>query len=215
MELNKYIDHTNLKAYATKKDIKRLCDEALEYNFASVCVHPYHVKYAKTLLKKSNIAVGTVIGFPLGANKTETKIFEAKQSLKDGAEEFDMVINIGALKDGDYDYVEKEIKAINETVKGYILKVIIETSLLTDDEIIKMCEICKRQFVHYIKTSTGFSDMGATVENVKLINKHINDILEIKASGGIKTYNDMIALIDAGATRIGTSNGVKIMEELK
>jgi len=215
MELNKYIDHTNLKANATKKDIKKLCDEAILYNFASVCINPFYVKYAWDLLKKSNVAVGTVIGFPLGANTTKIKVQEAKQALKDGAEELDVVINIGALKDGDYDYVEKEIVEMVEVAAGHVLKVIIETSYLTDDEIIKMCEICRDNFVHFIKTSTGFSDKGATVEAVSLMKQHAGDILEIKASGGIKTYDDAVALIDAGATRIGTSNGIKIMEGLK
>jgi deoxyribose-phosphate aldolase len=215
MELNKYIDHTNLKANATKSDIKKLCDEAINYNFASVCVNPFYVKYAHSLLKKSYVAVGTVIGFPLGSTTTKIKVEEAKQALKDGAEELDMVINIGALKDSDYDYIEKEIEAINEVAAGHTLKVIIETSYLTDKEIIKMCEICRENYVHFIKTSTGFSDKGATVDNVKLMKKHTGDILEIKASGGIKTYDDAIALIDAGATRIGTSNGIKIMEGLK
>ncbi|MDD2203291.1 MAG: deoxyribose-phosphate aldolase [Bacilli bacterium] len=215
MELNKYIDHTNLKANATKNDIKKLCDEAIKYNFASVCINPFYVKYAHSLLKKSNVAAGTVIGFPLGANTTKIKVSEVKQALKDGAEELDMVINIGALKAGDYDYVEHEIAAMVEAANGYVLKVIIETSYLNEEEIIKMCEICKNNFVHFIKTSTGFSDTGATIENVSFMRQHIGDILEIKASGGIKNYDDAIALIDAGATRIGTSNGIKIMEGLK
>ncbi|MDD4643488.1 MAG: deoxyribose-phosphate aldolase [Bacilli bacterium] len=215
MKLNKYIDHTNLKPYATKKDIKQLCDEAIAYDFASVCVHPCYVKDVKELLKNSKIAVGTVIGFPLGSNTTETKVFEVKKALNDGAEELDMVINIGALKGGDYEYVEKEIAAIVEAAGGHILKVIIETSYLDNEEIIKMCEICKNNFVHFIKTSTGFSNNGATLENIILMKKHIGDILEIKASGGIKTYEDAVALIDAGAMRIGTSNGIKIMEGCK
>lgn len=215
MELNKYIDHTNLKCFSTKKDIKKLCDEALKYDFASVCVHPYYVEYAKSIMKKSHVAVGTVIGFPLGANVTATKVFEIKQALKDGADELDVVINIGALKDKNYDYIASEIETLVEASEGHVLKVIIETSYLNNEEIIKMCEICKSKFVYFIKTSTGFGDAGATVEVVSLMKQHIGDILEIKASGGIKTYADAIALIEAGATRIGTSNGVKIMEELK
>jgi deoxyribose-phosphate aldolase len=215
MELNKYIDHTNLRANATKKDIKQLCDDAIKYYFASVCVNPCYVKYAKELLKKSHIAVSTVVGFPLGGNTIEAKVFETKKAIKDGADELDMVINIAALKDKDYDYLEKEIGSVVDAAEGHILKVIIETSYLDDDEIIKMCEICKDKFVHFIKTSTGFTDTGATIKIIKLMKEHVGDILEIKASGGIKTYKDAIALIDAGATRIGTSNGIKIMEGLK
>lgn len=215
MELNKYIDHTNLKPNATKGDIKQLCEEAIKYSFASVCVHPYYVKYASELLKKSNVAVGCVIGFPLGANTTDTKIYEIKKAISDGAHELDMVINIGALKDKDYAYIENEMEQVMEASSGRTLKVIIEVSYLTDEEIIKMCEICKSKFVNYIKTSTGFSDSGATVQNVKLMSEHAGELLEIKASGGIKTYEDAIAMIEAGATRIGTSNGVKIMEGLK
>lgn len=215
MELNKYIDHTNLKANATKKDIEKLCNEAIDYNFASVCVHPCHVKFAKSLMEKSNVAVGTVIGFPLGANRTDVKVFEATKALEDGADELDMVINIGALKDKDYEYVTDEIRAMVEVASGHILKVIIETSYLNDEEIIKMCEICRSEFVNFIKTSTGFSDQGATVQNVALMKENCGDILEVKASGGIKTYEDAIALIDAGASRIGTSNGIKIMEGSK
>lgn len=215
MELNKHIDHTNLRADATKNDIKRLCEEAVKYNFASVCIQPYYVKYAKTLLAKSNIAVGTVIGFPLGANTTVAKVFEAKEAINDGAEELDVVINIGALKDSNYEYIENEIKAMVEVAAGHILKVIIEVSYLNEDEIIKMCEICNNNFVHFIKTSTGFTDKGATKEVIDLMKHHIGDILEIKASGGIKSYTDALTLIEAGATRIGTSNGVKIMEEYK
>jgi deoxyribose-phosphate aldolase len=215
MELNKYIDHTNLKPYATREDIKVLCDDAKRYQFASVCVHPYYVSEASKLLKGSNIAVGTVIGFPLGANTTEVKTYEAAKAIEDGALELDMVINIAALKNRDYQLVENEIKVLLEVTKGHILKVIIEVSYLTEEEIIKMCEICKNNFVHFIKTSTGFSDRGASVEVVSLMKKHIGDITEIKASGGIKTYDEALALIDAGATRIGTSNGVKIMEGLK
>lgn len=215
MELNKYIDHTNLKPTATKTDIKKLCDEAIEYHFTSVCIHPYYVKYASQLLKDSNVAVGTVIGFPLGANTIETKLFEAKKAIEDGALELDIVINLSALKNKEYDYIESEIEALVKASSGRILKVIVESSYLEDDEIIKMCEMCKMKFVHFIKTSTGFSDHGATVEVVKLMREYAGDILEIKASGGIKTYNDAISMIEAGATRIGTSNGIKIMEGLK
>lgn len=215
MELNKYIDHTNLKPTATKVDIRKLCEEAIEYGFASVCVNPYYVKYAKSILKKSNVVISTVIGFPLGSNTTETKVFEAKEALKDGADELDIVINIGALKDKDYAYIENEIIKLLEVTSGHIIKIIIESSLLNNEEIIKMCEICNNNFVHFIKTSTGFSDGGATIEVIKLIKDNINEMIEIKASGGIKDYATALSMIDAGATRIGTSNGIKIMEELK
>lgn len=211
MELNKYIDHTNLKAYATKNDIEKLCEEAIKYGFESVCINPYYIKYAKRLLKNSNIHVGTVIGFPLGSAITKTKVFEARKAIADGADELDMVINISALKDKDYDYVENEIKEIVEIAKGRSVKVIIEVSYLTDDEIIMMCEICKRNFVHFIKTSTGLTE-GATVEHIQLIKDHIGDLVMIKASGGIKTYDDAMAMIEAGAMRIGTSDSVEIME---
>lgn len=215
MELNKYIDHTNLKPTATKNDITKLCEEAMEYGFASVCVHPYYVKYAKNILKKSNVAISTVIGFPLGSNTTETKAFEAHEALKNGADELDIVINIAALKNKDYAYIENEIVKLLEVTSGHIIKIIIESSLLNNEEIIKMCEICNNNFVHFIKTSTGFSDGGATIDVVKLIRENINDMIEIKASGGIKDYNTALSMIDAGATRIGTSNGIKIMEGLK
>ncbi len=213
MELNKYIDHTNLKNTATLKDIEKLCNEAIEYNFASVCVYPYYVTLAKKLLKNSNVEVCTVIGFPSGESTKETKVFEAINAVENGADEIDMVINISALKNKDYDYVKDEIEEIRDAIDGKVLKVIIETCLLTKDEIIKMTEICNETFVNFIKTSTGFSEYGAKVEDVELINEHKSELLEIKASGGIKTMEDMENMINAGATRIGTSNGVKIFSE--
>ena len=213
MELNKYIDHTNLKNTATLKDIEKLCNEAIEYNFASVCVYPYYVTLAKKLLKNSNVEVCTVIGFPSGESTKETKVFEAINAVENGADEIDMVINISALKNKDYDYVKDEIEEIRDAIDGKVLKVIIETCLLTKDEIIKMTEICNETFVNFIKTSTGFSEYGARVEDVELINEHKSELLEIKASGGIKTMEDMENMINAGATRIGTSNGVKMFSE--
>lgn len=212
MEFNKYIDHTNLKNTAILKDIERLCNEAIKYKFASVCVYPYYVPLAKTLLKDTNIDVCTVIGFPSGMSTKETKVYEAIDAVEKGASEIDMVINIGALKNKDYDYVKDEIEEIRDAIDGKVLKVIIETCLLTKNEIIKMTEICNETFVNFIKTSTGFSEYGARVEDVELINKHKNDILEIKASGGIRDYNTAEAMINAGATRLGTSSGVKIMQ---
>ena len=213
MEIQKYIDHTNLKMDAGSADIEKLCNEAIEYGFESVCVHPCYVGLAKELLEGSNVSVCTVIGFPLGMNSPKVKSFEAIEAFENGADEFDMVINVGALKDKDYDYVKREIEEVRDVLEGKTLKVIIETSLLTNDEIIKMTEICNETFVNFIKTSTGFGLRGASIEDVKLINEHKSDTLEIKASGGIKTFKFMNELIETGATRIGTSSGVEIMRE--
>ena len=213
MELNKYIDHTNLKNTATLKDIEKLCNEAIKYKFASVCVYPYYVELCKKLLKGSNVEVCTVIGFPEGVSTKEVKVYEAIDAVEHGATEIDMVINISALKNKDYDYVKEEIEEVRDAIDGKVLKVIIETCLLTKEEIIKMTEICNETFVTFIKTSTGFSTSGAKVEDIELINKHKNDILEIKASGGIRDIHTMEDMINAGATRIGTSSGVEIMND--
>ncbi len=212
MELNKYIDHTNLKNTATLKDIEKLCNEAIKYKFASVCVYPYYVTLASNLLKDTNIDVCTVIGFSSGMSTKESKVYEAIDAIEKGATEIDMVINVAALKNKDYDYVKDEIEEIRDAIDGHVLKVIIETCLLTKEEIIKMTEICNETFVNFIKTSTGFSEYGARVEDVKLINEHKNDILEIKASGGIRDYETAQEMINAGATRLGTSSGVIIMQ---
>lgn len=211
MEINKYIDHTNLKTTATLKDIERLCDEAIKYHFQSVCVHPYYVSLAASLLKDTNIEVCTVIGFPLGMNTTSTKSYEAIEAVNNGATEIDMVINMGAVKNKDFEYIKDEIEEVRDSIDGKVLKVIIETCYLTDEEIIKLTEICNDTFVNFIKTSTGFGTEGATLESVSLIAKHKNEILEIKAAGGIKTMKDLEQFVTLGATRIGTSNGVKIM----
>ncbi len=213
MELNSYIDHTNLNNTATLKDIEKLCNEALEYHFASVCVYPYYVPLASKLLKDSSVNVCTVVGFPKGMNTTEVKVFEAINAIENGADEIDMVINIAALKNKDYDYVKEEIEEIRDAIDGKTLKVIIETCLLDKDEIIKMTEICNETFVNFIKTSTGFDKYGARVEDVELINEHKGEVLEIKASGGIHTLSEAEALIKAGATRLGASHGVEIMKE--
>lgn len=212
MEINKYIDHTNLKANATGDDIKKLCKEARDNHFEAVCVNPYYVSLAKEELKESNVNVCTVIGFPLGMNNSMVKEYEAIAAVQDGADEIDMVINIGALKDGDYDYVKNEIETVRDAIDGKVLKVIIETCYLTRDEIIKMTEICNDTFVNFIKTSTGFGTSGAKVDDVELINEHKSEVLEIKAAGGIKTFEDAVKFINAGASRIGTSNGVEIMK---
>ncbi len=213
MELNKYIDHTNLKAYATNDDIKKLCDDAIKYKFASVCVNPYYVSYASECLKDTNIDVCAVIGFPLGMNKMITKEYEAIAAIEDGATEIDMVINIGALKDKNYKYIKEEIENIRDAIDGKVLKVIIETCYLTEEEIIKMTEICNETFVNFIKTSTGFGTRGASLEDISIINKYKNEVLEIKASGGIKTLKEANAFIEAGVNRIGTSQSVQIMSE--
>ena len=211
MELNSYIDYTNLKAIATTADIKKLCDEAIKYHFSTVCVNPCYVKIAKSYLENSTVNVCTVIGFPLGANTINTKEFEAIDAINNGADEIDMVVNIGALKNKDYDYVKKEIENIRDAIDGKILKVIIETCYLTKEEIKKMTEICNETFVNFIKTSTGFGTRGASVEDIEIINENKNDLLEIKASGGIRNLEDAEKFINLWVTRIGTSNGVEIM----
>ncbi len=213
MELNKYIDHTNLKAYATREDIEKLCEEARLYQFASVCVNPYYVTLAKNLLEDTSVAVCTVVGFPLGQNTIETKEFEAIRAVESGADEVDMVINIAAIKNKDYDYIKEEIETIRDSIEGITLKVIIETCYLTKEEIIKMTEICNETYVNFIKTSTGFGTKGAQIEDIKLIKEHKMDYLEIKASGGIKTLEQAYEMINAGATRLGTSSGVELMKE--
>ena len=215
MEIGKYIDHTNLKMDAKEEDIAKLCHEAIEYEFETVCVHPYYVALAKDLLKDTNVGVCTVVGFPLGMNTPKVKAFEAIDAIENGADEIDMVINVGALKDKDYNYVKDEIEEIRDSIDGKTLKVIIETSLLTEEEIIKMTEICNETFVNFIKTNTGFGNRGVTPEDVELINKHKNELLEIKASGGIKTFKQMNELIEKGATRIGTSHSVEIVTHMK
>lgn len=209
--MNSYIDSTNLSNTATLIDIEKLCNEAIKYHFQTVCVSPYYIRLAKELLKDSTVEVCTVIGFPLGFQTKETKVYEAIDAIEKGADEIDMVINLQALKNKDYEYVKEEIEEIRDAIDGNTLKVIIETCLLTKEEIVKMTEICNETFVNFIKTSTGFSEYGARVEDVELINEHKGEVLEIKASGGIRSLDDAEAMIKAGATRIGTSSGVKIM----
>lgn len=212
MELNKYIEHTNLNNTAKLKDIEKLCNEAIKYKFSAVCVYPYYVHLAHELLRDTNIEVCTVVGFPLGCQTKEAKVYEAIDAVSKGADQIDMVINISALKNKDYEYIKEEIEEIRDAIDGKVLKVIIETNLLTDKEIIKMTEICNDTYVNCIKTCTGFNG-GVTLDEVDIINKHKNDLLEIKASGGIKTKKFTYDLIDAGASKIGTSSGVEIMEE--
>ena len=206
MKYAEYIDYTNLKADATIDDIKNLCNDAIKYHFASVCVNPCYVSLAKELLDGTTVNVGTVVGFPLGANTIRTKEMEALIAVEDGADEIDMVINIGALKNGDYDYVRNEIEDIMAAVDGKVLKVIIETCYLTDEEIGKITEICNDTYVNFIKASTGYGTRGVSLDDIDIINAHKNDILEIKASGGIRSIDMVDALIQRGVTRIGVSN---------
>lgn len=209
MNLSKYIDHTILKPNASEDDVKRICDEAKEHNFASVCVNPSYVKYVSGSLQGTDIMTCAVIGFPLGATPKEVKAFEALNAIQSGAEEVDMVINVGYLKSKKYNEVEEDIKAVVDTAKGKAhVKVIIETCLLTDDEKVKACELSVAAGADFVKTSTGFSTSGATIEDVKLMKKTVGNRAKVKASGGIRDYNTAVAMIEAGADRIGTSSGV-------
>ena len=213
MNISKYIDHTNLKPNATKNDIEKLCNEAKLNGFASVCVNPCNVALAKRLLKDSECLVCTVIGFPLGQNTTEIKIAETKAALADGCDEFDMVINVGALKDNNLDYVKNEILEVVNAANGKTVKVIIETGLLTEQEKITATKLVCDAKAHFVKTCTGVSPGAATVEDVKLIKEHLSGNTKIKASAGIKTRELALGLIKAGAARIGTSSGVEIIKE--
>ena len=215
MEINKFIDHTILKATATKEDVKKLCDEAKEYGFYSVCVNGANVEYAFSQVKDSDVKVAVVVGFPLGAMATDAKVFEAKKAIEDGASEIDMVINVGALKDKDYDLVENEIRKIKETIGSNVLKVIIETCYLTDDEKVKACELSVNAKADFVKTSTGFGTGGATFEDVELMKKTVGDKAEVKASGGVKDLETAKKYIELGATRLGTSSGIAIVTGLE
>lgn len=211
MKINQYIDHTNLKADASIEDIKTLVDEAMANEFYSVCVNSSNVKLIKDYNK--DVKIAAVVGFPLGAMAKEAKVFEAKKAIEDGASEIDMVINIGRLKDKEYDYVESEIREIKEAIGENILKVIIETCLLTDEEKVKACELSVAAGADFVKTSTGFSTGGATVTDVKLMAETVGDKAKVKASGGIHTREEALALIDAGASRIGASKSIDICKE--
>jgi len=212
-DLARLIDHTLLKSETKIEDIKKLCEEALKYQFYSVCINPCYVKTAKEFLKNSDIKICTVISFPLGASTIKTKIYEATEAIENGADEIDMVMNIGMFKSNRYEYIYEEISSIKKAIEYRILKVIIETSILSEEEKIKASEIIKKSGANFVKTSTGFSQGGATKEDVLLIRKSVGDNFGIKASGGIKTYQQAVELINAGATRIGSSSSVKIMEE--
>lgn len=208
----KLIDHTILKPVASKEDVRRICGEAREYGFFSVCINPYWVAYAKELLKGTDVKVCTVIGFPLGANTTAVKEYETRDALKNGADEIDMVINLGALKSGDYDTVLHDISAVRKACEGHILKVIIETSQLTEEEKVKTCELAAKAGADFVKTSTGFTGGGATAADVALMRKSVPAGMQVKASGGVRSREDFDAMVAAGATRIGASSGVKIIE---
>lgn len=208
----KYFDHTILKADATEAQVAKICREALENDFASVCVNQYYTKFVAEQLKGSDVKVCTVVGFPLGMSDTRVKAFETKAAIEDGAEEVDMVINVGALKDGKYDYVRNDIKTLKDVCgKEVLLKVIIETCLLTDEEKVKACELAKEAGADYVKTSTGFSTGGAKAEDVALMRKTVGEELGVKASGGIHTAEEAQAMIDAGASRLGTSATLAII----
>ncbi|HEM4482577.1 TPA: deoxyribose-phosphate aldolase [Streptococcus suis] len=211
MKLNKYIDHTILKPETTQEQVEKILVEAKEYDFASVCVNPTWVALAAESLKDSDVKVCTVIGFPLGANTPAVKAFETKDAISNGADEIDMVINIGALKTGNYDLVLEDIKAVVEASGDKLVKVIIEACLLTDDEKVKACQLSQEAGADYVKTSTGFSTGGATVADVALMRKTVGPDMGVKASGGARSYEDAIAFIEAGASRIGASSGVAIM----
>jgi deoxyribose-phosphate aldolase len=211
MKLNKYIDHTLLKPEATKAMVQKLCEEAKEHDFMSVCINSYWVSYCKKQLEGSDVLVCTVIGFPLGANAIETKAYETETAVSHGADEIDMVINIGAVKDGNYDYLVKEISAVVEAAMGRTVKVIIETCLLTDDEKILACKAALDAKASFVKTSTGFSTGGATAEDVKLMKSVVGNNAKVKASGGVRSSEDLEKMIAAGAERIGTSSGVQLV----
>ena len=213
MKLNKYIDHTLLKADATQDKIETLCKEAKEYDFASVCVNTYWVPFCAKQLEGSDVKVCTVEGFPLGAMSSNAKAFETKDAIEHGASEIDMVLNIGEMKAGHYDVVRDDVKAVVEAAKGHCVKVILETCLLTKEEIVKACELCIEAGATFVKTSTGFSTRGATVEDVKLMKETVKDKCLVKAAGGVRCRADLDNMIEAGADRIGTSAGVALMQD--
>ena len=213
MNLNKYIDHTLLKPESTTAQILKLCEEAKKYDFASVCVNPTHIALCAKALEGTTVKVCTVIGFPLGANTSACKAFETKDAIANGAGEIDMVLNIGALIEGNYELVKEDIKAVHDAANGTLVKVIFETCLLTNEQIVKACEICMEVGVEYVKTSTGFNKSGATFEVVKLMSDTVKDVCKVKAAGGVRCYDDAVKMVnECGASRLGTSSGVAIME---
>lgn len=210
--MNTLIDHTLLKADATQEQIEKLCEEAMQYEFASVCINPYWVPFCKDKLQNTNVKICTVIGFPLGATTTNTKVFECQDAIENGAQEIDMVLNIGELKNKKDDVVYSDIRRVVEAAQGKCVKVILETCLLSDEEIVRACQICVKAQATFVKTSTGFSSEGANIRVVKLMKDTVKENAKIKAAGGVRTLDDMKAMVEAGANRIGTSSGVSLME---
>ena len=213
--LNKYFDHTLLKPEATQAQIEKLCQEALKYDFYAVCVNSCYVGLCADLLKGSDVKVAAVIGFPLGACTTASKVFETEEACKDGAREIDMVLNVGVFKDGRYDYIRDDILEVVQAAEKYgaIVKVILETCLLTPEEIAEACRLSKESGAHFVKTSTGFNSGGAKAEDVALMRETVGPDMEVKASGGIRDYDTVMAMIEAGADRIGASASVAVMED--
>lgn len=214
-DLASYIDHTLLKADASYNDIVKLCDEAKKYSFYAVCVNPFFVSYAKKLLYGTTIKVCCVIGFPLGCVPAISKYLETREAIASGADEIDMVMNISAFKSGFYDVVLEDMKMVRRASEGKILKVIIETAYLSDDEKIKAAKLCEEAGADFVKTSTGFAPTGAKVDDVKLLKASVSPNIKIKAAGGVRSFEDCVKMIDAGASRIGTSSGVLIIEGLE
>jgi deoxyribose-phosphate aldolase len=214
MQIASYIDHTILKPTCLITDVERVCKEAVEYGFAAVCIPPPFVKRAKTILSPTRVKVATVIGFPFGYAPIESKVAETVLTLVDGADELDMVINLIALKNGDWEYLEKEIGLVKDIIrqKGKVIKVIIESGVLTNEEIVRCCSLYAKAGVDFLKTSTGYAEKGATIEAVQLMRKHLPSTISIKASGGIKTYEFAKLLIEAGASRLGSSASVEIVK---
>lgn len=213
--LNKYIDHTILKPFAQKDAVVKLCEEAKQYDFASVCINPSYIPLCRELLEGTDVKVCTVIGFPLGATSTASKACETEVAYNDGCDEFDMVINVGKLKDKQYDYVKRDIEAVVKAAKGKCVKVIIETDLLTEEEKVAAVKLSCEAGACFVKTCTGFTAGKATVEDIKLMKANVTEGVQVKASAGIRTYEDAMALIEAGADRLGTSAGIAIIEGLK
>lgn len=213
MKVNKLIDHTLLKAFATKEEIIKLCQEAKDHNFKSVCVNPCNVALAHEELANSEVLVCTVVGFPLGANTKEIKALETMDAIKNGADEIDMVINIGKAKEHDFDYIEEEIRCVVTASAGKTTKVIIETCYLTDEEKVACCKAAKSAGATFVKTSTGFGTGGATAGDIKLMRETVGEQMGVKASGGVRSYNDLLIMVENGATRIGASSGIQIMKD--
>ena len=212
MKVNKLIDHTILKAFATEEEVLKLCKEAVEYDFKRVCVNPVNVALAKKALEGSDVLVCTVVGFPLGANTKEIKALETLDAIKNGADEIDMVINIGKAKEHDFEYIEEEIKLVVASAAGKTVKVIIETCYLTDEEKVECCKAALNAKATFVKTSTGFGTGGATVQDVRLMRETVKEEMGVKASGGVRSLEDLEAMVEAGASRIGASSGVAIMQ---